>query len=288
MSAVNTIARFASALFHPVANVRAAKEIAAYLWRYRALCWELTWRDLGSQFAGQALGRFWIVGHPLMLYVVYVLVFGLVLKVRIDPSVEMPRDYTTYILAGLIPWLSMQQGIARAPSALISQANLVKQVVFPIEVLPLGSVLVSLVPLLVGLALIVVRGLVGGFDLPWTLLLLPAAIALHLCFMLGLAFLLAAVTPFFRDLKDVVVALTVIGVYIVPAFYLPQWIPAMLRPWLYLNPFSHFVWIYQDVLYYGAIRHPFAWVISAVLAFAALSIGYRAFRTLKPQIANVL
>jgi len=65
-------------------------------------------------------------------------------------------------------------------------------------------------------------------------------------------------------------------------------VPEALRPWLYLNPFSYFIWIYQDCLYFGAVRHPEAWGVAALLALLGLALGMRAFRKLKPYVANVL
>jgi lipopolysaccharide transport system permease protein len=275
-------------IFAPLANVAAIREGAVQLWRQRSLCKEMVRRDLGSQFSGQAIGAYWIIGHPLMLYVVYVFVFSVVLKTRMPTSLEMPRDYTTYILAGLAPWLSTQQVLARAPVALIGQAGLVKQVVFPIEILPLGAVIASAIPMLIGITVILLRDIFMFGEVPWTLLLLPIAFAIHAAVMLGLAYILASVTPFFRDVKDIVAVLTVVGVYLVPAFYLPQWVPASLQPWIYANPFSYIVWMYQDALYYGDIRHPYAWLISLGLAIASLALGLRTFRKLKPFVANVL
>ena len=80
----------------------------------------------------------------------------------------MPRDYTTYILSGLVPWLFIQQALVRGANALVGQANLVKQVVFPVEVLPVAAVLVSLVTLGVGLATLAAYSLFAGNGLPWT------------------------------------------------------------------------------------------------------------------------
>jgi lipopolysaccharide transport system permease protein len=288
LTGIGRISRAASALIAPVANLRALRDGIAELWCHRALCLELARRDLGGQFAGQALGRFWIIAHPLMLFAVYIFIFGVVMKVRISQSVDMPRDYTTYIMSGLIPWLATQLVLARAPTTLISHANLVKQVVFPIEVLPVGAVIAASMPLLVGLSVMLIRTIALGLDVPWTIILLPVVVAVHAAFMLGIAYLLAVITPFFRDIKDMVTVMSVIGVYAIPAFYLPQWVPALLQPWLYVNPFSYFVWMYQDVLYYGSIQHPFAWAASLGLAAISLAIGVRAFRKLKPYVANVL
>lgn len=288
MRVLSAVRRLFKSVVAPVANLTAIREGAAQLWRQRSLCTEMVRRDLGSQFSGQAIGGYWIIGHPLMLYVVYVFIFSVVLKTRMSTSLEMPRDYTTYILAGLAPWLSTQQALARAPVALIAQSGLVKQVVFPIEILPLGAVIAAAIPMFIGIVVIVLRDIVMFAEAPWTLVLLPLAFMIHAAFMLGLAYVLASVTPFFRDVKDIVAVLTVVGVYLVPAFYLPQWVPASLQPWIYANPFSYIVWMYQDILYYGDIRHPYAWAVSFVLATGSLALGLRTFRKLKPFVANVL
>ncbi|TWB96940.1 lipopolysaccharide transport system permease protein [Bradyrhizobium macuxiense] len=276
------------ALLAPRANWGAIRQCATTLWKHRRLSLEIVKRDLGGQYAGQVFGSFWILGHPLILFVVYTVLFGYIMRVRLEQNVEMPRDYTTYILTGLAPWLSIQLGLTRSPNALLAQANLVKQVVFPIEVLPFGAIVAATIPLAIGIVVVVFRTLVLDGSLPPMLLLLPVAAALHIIAMLGLGYLLAAITPFFRDIKDIIAVLTVIGVYLVPAFYLPSWVPSVLRIWLYLNPFSYIIWMYQDVLYFGEIRHPWAWGVSFAMAFVGLALGFRAFRRLKPFVANVL
>lgn len=285
---ISVVSGALSSAVSPAANFGVLRDLTSVILRNRALAVELNKRDLGSQFAGQILGSLWIVGHPLMLFAVYVFIFGIVLKVRIPEAADMPRDYITYILAGLVPWLATQQTLARAPVVLMSQASLVKQVVFPIEVLPVGAVVQAAVPLLIGLVVVLGRSLFVLGDLPWTVILLPVAIAIHAALLLGIAYLLAAITPFVRDVKDIVNVLSMVGVYIVPAFYLPQWVPGLLRPWLYLNPFSYIIWMYQDCIYYGSIEHPAAWGVSILLALFSLALGARVFRKLKPFVANVL
>lgn len=249
---------------------------------------EMVRRDLRGQFAGQFFGAFWIFGHPIIQFCVYIFIFAVVFKTRIETSVDLPRDYTTYILVGLVPWLFIQQSLVRASTSLVAQANLVKQVVFPIEVLPCCAVLVSLVPLVVGLAVIAAYTLVTQGMLPWTYVLLPLVVALSISLMTGIGFMLGIATPFFRDLKDVIQVITIVGVYVIPAFYLPQWIPDQLRFLIYLNPFSYVIWVYQDTLYFGYIAHPWSWLFFAIGSLAALTLGYRAFRSIKLFIADVL
>ena len=256
--------------------------------RHRALALELARRDLGSQFQGQALGSFWVIGHPLVLLLVYIFVFVVVFKIRVPPTAGMPRDYTAYILAGLVPWLAIQQSLVRSANTLLAQSNLVRQVVFPIEILPLNAVLVSLVAEMVGFAIIIIYTLVRFGDLPWTYLLLPFAVGLQVIMMTGIAFVLSAVTPIVRDIREVIAVLTVIGVYMIPAFYLPDWITGIPRLIISANPFSHVIWVFQDVLYFGSIEHPYSWFLFSLMSGVSFVLGFRLFTTVKPYVANVL
>ena len=276
------------ALVSPIRNWKYLRKVVGVQWRNRRLALEMVRRELRSQFAGQFFGLFWIFGHPLIQCVIYIFIFTIVFKTRIDQTFEMPRDYTTYILVGVVPWLFVQQSLVRTASSLVAQANLVKQVVFPVEVLPFCAVLVSLVPLIVGLAVITLYALISQGSLPWTYLLLPLVIATSIALMTGIGLILAVITPFFRDIKDIIQVGTIVGVYLIPAFYLPQWIPQKLQFVIYLNPFSYFIWVYQDVLYFGHIAHPMAWVFVLIGSFGILALGYRAFETVRMFIADVL
>jgi lipopolysaccharide transport system permease protein len=282
------IKRVLAITLSPRRNLTGLVEGVSVQWRNRGLAMEMVRRDLRGQFAGQFLGAFWIFGHPILQFCVYIFIFAVVFKTKIDRSADLPRDYTTYILVGLVPWLFIQQSLARTSTSLMAQANLVKQVVFPIEVLPFCAVLVSLVPLVVGLATIATYTLLTQGLLPWTYILLPVVLLLSVFLMTGIGLMLAAATPFFRDLKDMIQVVTMIGVYVIPAFYLPQWVPEQLRFVLYCNPFSYVIWVFQDVLYFGHVAHPWSWLIFAIGSLVTLTLGYRAFRAIRIYIADVL
>jgi len=275
-------------LIHPLVNLQAFFELVRILVRFRPLVLEMARRELFEQYAGQMLGRVWAVVHPLFLIGLYVFVFAVVFKTKIGGTYEMPLDYTTYLLAGLIPWLSFQQSMMRSCSTLISSANLVKQVVFPIEVLPAKSVLASLLPQLVGLVVLLGYVLWNYGLPPATYLLLPMLIAAQLLAMTGLAFALAVISAYLRDTKDVVQVMCIMGIYLMPVVYLPAWVPSLFKPILYINPFSYMIWCYQDALYFGRFEHPWAWVVFFSGSILIFILGYRVFRRLKPQLGNVL
>ena len=173
----------------------------------------------------------------------------------------MPLDYTTYLLAGLIPWMAFQESMAKGATVIVGNANLVKQVVFPIEVLPVKGVMASFSTQLVATGLLAAYVLATHGELPWTWLLLPGLFFFQALAMIGVAYVLAAVGAYFRDLKDFVQVFCIAGMYLMPVIYLPEMVPRMFRPWLYVNPFSYMAWCYQDACYFGRFEHPWAWPV---------------------------
>jgi lipopolysaccharide transport system permease protein len=270
-------------------NAQALLEAFRLLSAHRTLALEMARREVTERYAGQVLGLFWTVAHPLFMMGLYVFVFVVVFQTKISASVgEMPLDYTTYILAGLIPWLSLQESLSKSATALTSNANLIKQIVFPVELLPVKAVLATCFTQAISTLLLLLY-VAGVQRVAWgTFLLVPVLMVLQLLLAVGLGFLLSSTGAFFRDTKDFVQIFALAGVYLVPVFYLPDWVPPLFKPVLYLNPFSYVTWCYQDAIYYGRIAHPVAWVIFPLLSIGVFVAGYRVMRRLKPHLGNVL
>jgi lipopolysaccharide transport system permease protein len=257
-------------------------------WRHRGLVNELVSRDLKGGHAGHSLGWLWVFAQPLIVVITYMLIFGVVIGARVAQTETFPGDYISYVLIGLVPWLMTQGALARGPSVFLSNANLVKQVVFPIEVLPIANVLACLYLFLPAFAVLLAYKLLFGGGLGWWTLSLPIILAVHTAFLLGLMLLLSVLTPFVRDLREVVGIYSTVSMYFTPAIYLPDWVPAQLRPMLYLNPFSYVAWVYQDALFFERLAHPWAWVVFAVMTIVALVGGLSVFRKVRPYLGNVL
>jgi lipopolysaccharide transport system permease protein len=252
------------------------------------LIMEMAKREITDRYLGQVFGALWAIAHPLMLIVVYVVVFAFVFKIRIGGTASMPLDYTTYLLAGLIPWLGFVEAMSKGVVAISSNATVVKQMIFPIEVLPAKSVVASLITEVIFVALLLVYVIATQHTLSWLVVLFPLLLLFQFMAMMGTVFALAAVGVYFRDLKDFVQVFTVVGMYLMPVFYLPEFVPVPIRPLLYLDPFSYMVWAFQDVLYFGRFEHWWAWPIFAILSVATLALGYRLFDRLKLMFGNVL
>ena len=272
------LALFQSAVVAPV----------SLLYRHRALTMALVRREILDRYIGQMLGAFWVFGHPLILVSVYIFIFQYVFKMRVGGTEDMPLDYTVYILAGLIPWLTFAEALSKGPTVMHVNASLVKQVVFPIEVLPVKTALASFVTQSLCTTVLILYVVCTYGYLPWTYALLPILWLAQFLAMAGVCFALSAVGAYFRDLKDVVQVFTVVGMYLMPLAYLPDWVPPAFRVVLYFNPFSYMIWCFQDACYFGRFEHPWAWLAFIGGSLFVFACGYRLFHRLKTYFGSVL
>jgi len=274
--------------FSPAKNLRAFSELILVFRARGRLIYELTRREISDRYTGQVFGIFWTIGHPVLLILIYIFIFGFVFRARVGGTLDMPLNYTSYLLSGIIPWLVFQEAMAKSSMVILANANLVKQVIFPLEVLPIKNTMASLVTEVVFLILLAIYTLVTSHTVPWTYVFIPLLILFQTFAMIGISYLFSAIGVYFRDLKDFVQVFLTVSIFILPILYQPESIPIAVRPILYLNPFSYMIWSFQDVLYYGSFRHPWAWVVFGLGSLFIFIFGYRVFRLLKVMFGNVL
>jgi lipopolysaccharide transport system permease protein len=140
---------------------------------------------------------------------------------------------------------------------------------------------------LVATAFLVVFAAANG-SAKASFLLFPAALALQVVCMIGVAFLLAGVGAYVRDIREVITVFCAANLFLQPILYAPGQLPPALGRLLWLNPFSHVVWVYQDVFFFGGFDHPWSWVALAVAAVLLAVWGYRFFRYMKHGFGDVL
>ena len=273
-----------------------ATEAFGRLYRNRALTLALARREVTDKYTRQVLGSVWAIGHPLILVCVYIFLFRMVLGVRLGGTAGLPEfDYVVYLLSGLIPWLAVQESLNKGSTVVTSSANLVKQVVFPVEVLPVKSVLACFVTQAVGTACLAAYVLLRHPDLPVdyaglprTFALLPAWWLFQALGMSGVVFAVSALGVYVRDIKELVQVFSVVGMYLVPIVYQPHMVPPAIEWLLYFNPFSYLVWCYQDACYFGYPEHWYAWIVFPAGSVLTFLLGSGLFRKLQPHFGSVL
>ena len=255
------------------------------LFRYRGLIQTLVVRDLKARYRGSVLGFFWSFFNPLLLLLIYTFVFTKVL-VGIHP--EEMEPYALFMFCGILPWTWFSSSVLESSNTLIAGGNLIKKVLFPAEVLPIVTVLANMVHFFLGLVilaafLIYYQRPIEGLQLLW----FPVIVLVQLVFTIGLALFLSAMTVHFRDLKDLLSNLVQFWFFATPIIYPMQTIPENMRWWLNLNPMTHLMISYQEVLFFPGPHGHWKWLMAlAVGSILVFLLGYFVFDRLRDSFAE--
>jgi ABC-type polysaccharide/polyol phosphate export permease len=249
------------------------------LYRVRALIGTLVLRELRARYRGSFLGFLWSFLNPLLLMLVYVLVFSVYLRVPME-------HYAVFLFTGLLPWLWFASSLGHATGVIVGSGGLVKRVLFPAEVLPLVSVLANLVNLLLSLPLLFGFLLAFGIRPGPAVVYLPLLLALQLLLTVGLALPLSALNVHLRDVEQILANGLVLLFFLSPVLYPVSMVPRELRPLYFLNPVSGLIEGYQRVVFFGQSPH---WIHLGMVAACAAVVfwaGYRVFDTLRDGLAE--
>jgi len=255
------------------------------LFRYRGLISSLVARELKARYRGSALGFFWSFINPLMLLSIYSFVFKVILPGTHSNEVE---PFALFMFCGILPWTWFTSSLSESAGSLISGGNLIKKVLFPAEILPLVSVLANMVHFLLGLPILIAflfyyRRWPDGPDLFW----FPVTVLVQLIFTSGLALMLAALTVHFRDIRDILSNVLTLWFFSTPIIYWIKEAPGLGKQVLDLNPMTHIIVSYQEILFFtGPIGH-WKWLLATGAASVTLFLaGLWLFDRLRDSFAE--
>lgn len=235
----------------------------------RELVWEMTLRDLKGLTRGAVLSYSWLVISPLIQVVSYVVIVSFVFGSRLGED-SGPFDYALYVLSGMIPWQIITKSLQDAPSLIRQRMALVKQVIYPIETLPLSSLLVGSFGSLVSFTIfLILAALTGG--LRWSYLLLPVPLMLLVILVLGISWLFSIVGVIIKDLREIVSVVLGLLVYLSPVVASEAMVGQTMWRYIQLNPLAHVVICFRDV--FNASLHLSSWIIFTSMSLVAFLIG---------------
>jgi lipopolysaccharide transport system permease protein len=208
----------------------------------------------------------WVLLGPLLILGIYALVYLEIF--RLQPPGFSKEHYVFYIFAGLVPFLVTAEAISNAVGSVSANKSVLMNTVFPIDLVPVKAVLMSVGTMVVGMA-IVVGGTAATGSIGLTVLLLPIVVALHFMALIGVAWVISLLNVVFRDLQSLIAALLLILLIASPIAYTPTMVPPGLRPLLDLNPFSYFVRAYQQILVVGTVPGP--WLLAGLLVLSGVA-----------------
>lgn len=257
------------------------------IWSNRSLIRTLVRRDVLSRYTGSFGGAFWTILNPLLLMLTYFFVFGIVMESKFGND-SSRTGFALYFLAGMLPWLAFNEAASRAPFVLLEHRNFIKKLVFPIETLPVNTVVSGLVTecfgiLLFLLALVLIRG-----GIPASAAYLPLIVIPQILLTTGLAWFLAALGVFVRDLGQVIGYLLTVLMFVTPIFYPETALPRFAAGVLRKNPLFVLVHSYRAVLLEA---RPPDWMALGWLALSAALIfvgGHAWFYKLRRSFADLI
>lgn len=260
--------------------------------RHRGLLWQFTARNVEIRHRGSVLGVAWAVLNPLLVLALYVFVFGYIFggSFGVRPD-ETKWEFGLGVFVGLAIFHLISEAIATAPGIIVSNQNFVKKVVFPLEVLPAAAVGASTIHMAITFGLVIIGVLLGGGHLSITLLLLPLVVLPMIGLALGLTWFLAALGVFFRDIGQIVGALTSALLFASAIFYPAAQIQSQApAAWAFLrfNPLIHAVEMARGVILWGQYPPVKELVLLNMVGAAAALIGLLVFARLKGAFADVV
>jgi lipopolysaccharide transport system permease protein len=264
------------------------REMFASLWRNRALIAAMVRRDVIGRYRGSFMGILWSFFNPLLMLAVYTFVFSYVFKARWNTGSDSKTEFALILFAGLIIFNLFSECINKAPGLVLSNANYVKKVIFPLEVLPwvaLGSTLFhAIISLLVWLVAYVVF-----FGAPHlTALLLPLIVLPLLFFTMGLSWGLAALGVYLRDIPQFIGILTTVLMFLSPIFYPATALPEQYRHLMLLNPLTPTIEQARDVLFWGRAPDWNTFPIYFAGALLIAFLGFAWFQKTRKGFADVV
>jgi lipopolysaccharide transport system permease protein len=264
------------------------KEMVASFWRHRSLIRALARRDVLGRYRGSVMGLLWSFFNPLLMLGVYTFVFSEVLKARWSAGSDSKTEFALVLFAGLMAFNLFSECITRAPGLVLSNANYVRKVVFPLEILPVVSLVAALFHGAVSLGVWLLAYLLF-FGMPHaTVLYLPLVLLPYLLFIMGLSWALASLGVYLRDVSQVIGVVVTALMFLSPVFYPADALPQAWRELLQFNAIAVVIGQVREVLYWG---HRPDFVVLG-LQGAAMSVvawlGFAWFQKTRKGFADVL
>jgi lipopolysaccharide transport system permease protein len=268
---------------------RANKNYWNDLFRYKELFYILSWRDLKVRYKQTVLGIAWSVLRPLIMVIIFALVFGKAAGLKAD-NPDIP--YVLFVFAAILPWQFFSTALSEASSSLIGNANLISKVYFPRLIIPASAVITSMVDFLITLVLMLCLFVYFQYIPSKHILFLPFFIVLAFFCSFGIGLFITALNVKYRDFRYIIPFIVQAGLYISPVGFSSQVLlnklPNVFKTLFMLNPMvgviDGFRWCFFD----GAPLSMQAVLVSCGVTGLFMVLGVRTFRKMESEFADII
>ena len=258
-------------------------------WRNRQLIWQMSKRDVLGRYRGSMIGMAWSFFNPLFMLAVYTFVFSVVFESRwgVDTS-ESRGSFAVILFAGLVVHGLLAECVNRAPSLILSNANYVKKVVFPLEILPWVTLVAALFHTGISLLVLLIAEFMLMPYVPWTVLLLPLVWLPFVIGIMGISWFLASLGVYVRDVAQITGLVTTVLLFMSPVFYPLSKLPENFQTLLLLNPLTFIIEQTREVVIWGNAPDWGGLLLYSVVACLIAWLGFVWFQKTRGGFADVL
>lgn len=258
------------------------------LFAHRYLAWEMTKREILGRYRGASFGLLWSIFSPFLMLMIYTLAFGYVLKSRWPGSNGTTTDFALILFAGLVVHGFFAECFTRSVQLIVGNANYVKKVVFPLELLVWSMTFSALFHLLINLGVLILLKLLWHGALPWTVLLLPLVLLPLVLLTVGLSLACASLGVYLRDIGQVAGVLATAMLFLSSAIVPITSVPEGYRWVFMLNPLTFMIDQCRDLVIWGRAPDWAGLGVYLAIALAVLMLGAFVFRKMRGGFADVL
>lgn len=264
------------------------QEMLGSFWRNRSLIKALVKREVFARYRGSMMGLAWSFLNPLLMLAVYTFVFSGVLNSRWGESGSSKTDFAIILFVGLIVHGLFAECINRAPTLITSNVSYVKKVIFPLEILPWVAFGGALFHMTISLVILLLAQISLDHFLPWTAVLFPVVLLPLVLGIMGLAWFIAALGVYLRDLGQVTGIFTTVMLFLSAVFFPISALPEKYHLWLQLNPLAVIIQEARKVLVMG--QPPDFSILGVMLGLGAIFAwaGFAWFQQTRKGFADVL
>jgi lipopolysaccharide transport system permease protein len=258
------------------------------LWKHRQLIRKMTKREVVGRYKGSFLGLGWSFLNPLLMLCVYTFVFSVVFKARWGMTEESKAMFALVLFVGMIVHSLFAEILNRAPGLIIGNVNYVKKVVFPLEILPIVTAGAALFHAFVSLSVWLLAYVIL-IDVPhWQAVLFPVVLLPLFMLALGLAWFLASLGAFLRDVGQTIAIITTVLMFLAPVFFPVKSLPEEFQPLIMANPLTFIIEQSREVLIWGRLPDFRGLLRYMLVALVVLWAGFAWFQKTRKGFSDVL
>jgi len=256
----------------------------------RNLIYQMTKREVTGRYRGSVMGILWTFINPILMLSVYTFVFSVVFKARWGTGTlsESKSDFAVILFAGLLVHTLFAEALSRAPSLIIGNANYVKKVVFPLEILSISNLLSVLFHTFISIIVLLVAFAIFNGYLHWTVILMPLVLFPLVIFTLGLSWFLSSLGVYLRDVGQTISIIVTILMFLSPIFYPISALPKEFQSLIMLNPLTFIIEQSRDVLIWGKMPDFYGLAIYSVISIVIMWLCFVWFQKTRKGFADVL